>query len=210
MLGAAIGLDQGGLLQAHLIGHAADDAGLGIADILGHAAVVVVLIAQHIVGLAHPVVAVLAETALAAGDDLVGGDAVAQLIAGDVLAHLDDAAKELVAGDEGGLDPGGLHVVAPEHGRTVLALQVAGAHAAGLGLDDDVVGPALGSGILQLQTVVVFAVGHQGLHGLGDASSYCHNSFPPRSITVNLRVTSLKYQTSNFSHTVSRALLTAM
>ena len=173
VLGAAIGLNQQRILQGHFLGHPGNHRLLGIADILGHAAVVGGLEAEDVVGLAHPVPPGLAETALAAGHNLVGGDSVSQPEAGDVFAHLHNAAEELVAGDKGGLHPGGLHLVAPEHGCAVAALQVSGANAAGLGFDDNVIRTADRGGIVRLQPIRVLAVGHQCLHGFGN----CHRDY---------------------------------
>ena len=141
---------------------------LGIADILGHTAVIGGLEAEGGVGLAHPIAAALAETALAAGDDLVGGDALTQLIFLHILAYGYDTAQELMAGDKGGLDPGGIRLIAPETLRAVHAFQVAGADAAALSLDEDVIGPALGDGIVGLQLIIMLAVGNQCLHRLGN------------------------------------------
>ena len=97
VLGAAVGLNEKGLLDAHILGNAADHAVLRVAHILSHAAVVVGLESQHVVGLAHPVMSVLAEPAFAAGNDLVRDDAVAQLVSFHVLTDLHHSSEELVA-----------------------------------------------------------------------------------------------------------------
>ena len=46
--------------------------------------------------------------------------------------------------------------------------KVAGADAAALSLDEDVIGPALGDGIVGLQLIIMLAVGNQCLHRLGN------------------------------------------
>ena len=118
---------------------------------------------------------VFAEAARTAGSDLIHRDALAQGVAADVLPGPDHFADELMAGNEGGLDPCGLGVVPPEHGRSMLTLQVAGTDAAALGPDQQIVGAAGGDGIVRLQTVVGGAVGHKSLHGFGQSSLCFHN-----------------------------------
>jgi len=139
----------------------------GKAHVLRHAAVHVALEAVYVVAFAHPVFAAAAVAALLARDNLFRDQSVAELVASlarGVLADLDGAADELVAGDHRRLDVARLAAaIAPERRSAFERLDVAGADAAGLDFDDDVVGPGARH-VHRLQAVVAGGVGNHRRH----------------------------------------------
>lgn len=87
---------------------------------------------------AHPVFAVHAVAAFPAGHDLFGDNAIANGNSPAVSRHvieLNHFSDELVAGNDLGFGPGWTVRIPPELRRTVVALQVAGADAGRLDLD---------------------------------------------------------------------------
>ena len=171
MLCAAVRFDQGCLLDRQLFRNTGDMSGLVIADILSHAAVVLLLIAVHTVRFAHPVSSGLAELALSAGSDLISRDTVADLVIGNVLSDFRDSSEELMSRDERRLDPRIEHRSAPLTLRSLIALDIADADAAGLGLDDDVIVAALRCRVSRFKAVISLAVAYKGFHSLGN----CHS-----------------------------------
>ena len=130
--------------------------------------------AKHVVGKAHPVLTALAIAAIPAGDDLLGDHPVAHGHAPALrrlLVELDDLADELMARDHVGLGPGRPVLVAPELGRPVVALQVAGADAHGLDADERLALAPLGHRHL-LEPVVLGPMADDGLHRLGNPTSW--------------------------------------
>ncbi len=167
MHGARIRLDEHRLLHRQGVRDAVGATLLWEAHVPGHAAVDVALEAVDVVALAHPVLATAAVAAVLARHDLLRDQPVADLVgacARDVLAQLDRAADELVTRDHRRQHVAGLAlVVAPERRRALERLDVAGADAAGLDLDDDVVRPGARH-VHGLEPVVAGAVGDHRLH----------------------------------------------
>ena len=119
---------------------------------------------------AHPVLAVHAVATFPAGHDLLGDNAVADRDSParcrDVI-QLNNFSDELVARNDLGLGPGWTVFVAPELRRTVVALQVAGADAGRLDLDQRLTWSRPRDCDF-FQLVVLRSVADNGLHRFGN------------------------------------------
>ncbi len=147
-----------------------DESVFVVDHVLGHAARRAALEAEHVVWGAHPVLAVQAVATLPTGHDLLGDNAVANRDSParcrDVI-QLNNCSDEFVAGNHLGLGPGWTVCVSPELRRTVVALQVAGADARRLNLDQCLTWSWSRDGDF-FQLVVLRAVADNGLHRVGD------------------------------------------
>ena len=167
-------LNQNTLLLRKALGQNMLQAGFGQLDILGKTAVGIFFEAEHSAALAHPVFAGAAEMAVAAGHDLLGADIITDGNAGDLALDVHDLAVEFMAGDAGRLHVAVRLGGAPDADAAVECLQVAGADAAGLDLQQDLT-------VLQFRKreifipVVAGCVSNNSLHCL------FHKSKPPEN-----------------------------
>ena len=165
-------LDEGGVGRRQIRRDLVHERVRGVDHVARHRPGRPALEAVQVVRCAHVVVTTQAVAALPAGHDLLAGHAVADLDAppgGGLVVQLHDCSDELVPGDHLGLGPRRPVRVAPELRRPVVALQVAGADADGVHLDQRLAGPGSRHGNL-LQRVLLRAVTDHGLHRVGDVS----------------------------------------
>src|SRR5699024_9369652 len=114
--------------------------------VLGHSAVVPAK-TEHVVRAAHPIPAPPAVHALLARHDLLPGDPVADrhAMGGQCLITAgNDLADELVPGNDSGHHPTVPAITAPELRGAVVTLQVTGAYAHGVDLQQQLIGFRLG------------------------------------------------------------------
>src|SRR5215211_6029895 len=119
---------------------------------------------------AHPIFAVQAVAALPARHDLLRDNAIANRdspATGRYIIQLNNSPDELVAGNDLGFGPGWTLLIAPELRRTVVALQVAGADAGRLNLDQGLTRSWLRDCNF-LHLVILRAVANNGLHPIWD------------------------------------------
>ena len=132
-------LGERSVLRGDIAGHLVHQRLSRVHHVAGHRSRRPPLEAVQVVGLAHVVLAAFAESAFPARHDLLGHHSVAD---GDVpplcglVIELDDTAGELVARDDHGLGPGRAVLVAPELGRSVVALEVTGTDPDGFDPDE--------------------------------------------------------------------------
>jgi hypothetical protein len=158
------------MLRGDVTGNLVHQRLRGIHHVARHRAGSASLEAVEVMRLAHVVLAPPAEPAFPARHDLLGHHPVAHCDPpplGGRVVELDDAPGELMPGDDHGLGPGGAALVAPELRRAVVALQIAGADADGLHLDQGFARPQLGHCHL-FEAIVARPVTDHGLHFLRD------------------------------------------
>src|SRR3954452_10558721 len=166
---AAQWLDERRVVCTDLLGDLVHQRVAVIDHVTRHAAWVRALEAVDRVRRAHVVLAAQAVTAPPAGDNLLGDDAIAHADApalGGLLVEGDDAADELVARDHAMLGPRRSTRVAPELRGTEEALQIRGAYATRLHLDERFARTRFRHREL-FQAVVPRPVADHGLHRRG-------------------------------------------
>src|SRR5829696_8596056 len=145
---------------------------LVIDHVLGHATRRTALEAEDVMGSAHPILPVQAVATLPTRHNLLSYDAVANRDVPAVSRHvieLNNFSDELMAGNDFGLGPRWTVRVPPELRCTVIALQIAGADAGRLDLDQRLTRSRLRDGYL-FHLVVLRPMANNGLHCLGNLS----------------------------------------
>ena len=133
-----------------------------------HAAVDNRLKTEDVVDLAQPILSRSAVAALPTGDYLLSDSSVSELDAvlfARAFTEFDNLTDKFVPGDDGCLNIRGSVFIAPEKRRAGVALDVAGANAAGVYLDDDFAGPRLRCRNF-LKTIIPRCAAHNCAHRL--------------------------------------------
>src|SRR5512133_1146157 len=131
-------LSEGGVCGWQLRRHLVHQSVFVVDHVLRHAARRTTLEAEYVMRGAHPIFAVHAVATLPTRHNLFGDDPIANGNSPAVSRHiikLNDFSDELVARNDFGFGPGCTVGVPPELRRTVVTLQVAGADAGRLDLD---------------------------------------------------------------------------